>query len=100
MKDSEEKLEYRERRKIKVTNLAKEVKTEHVGWDGRAQLIQQLIPIGLLALRELLDSEVRQLVGVRYERGADYTRWGINPGWAYLGDQKVKIPFEPCYNWT
>ena len=85
------KLSYRERRKIKLTNLEQEVKTEQVGWEGKAQLIQQLIPLGLIALKELLDSEVMELVGERYTRESNCSRWGSNPGWAYMGDQKVSV---------
>ncbi len=94
---SSKKLPYRDRVKIKVTNQETRVKAkisekeeEHsVEW--KAQLIQQLIPVGLRALQELLESEVTRLAGERYSRGEGCSRWGTNPGWVYLGDQKTKM---------
>lgn len=90
------KLPYKERVKVKVTNRETRVKEimeqeENPSLAGKAQLIQQLIPIGLKALRMLLESEVEQLAGERYGRGNDCSRWGTNPGWVYLGDQKTKV---------
>lgn len=90
-KKSSEKLLYKDRIKIKVTNREEQVKSKQLGYDGKAQLIQQLIPLGLMALKELLDSEVKCLAGVRYSRDKDCNRWGSNPGWVYLGDQKVSV---------
>lgn len=60
--------------------------------NGRIELIKQLIPLGLEAVREVLEQEVTELVGARYSRreGAN-TRWGSNSGSVYLGDQKVSV---------
>lgn len=83
---SSRKLPYKERVKIKVTNQEARVKTnlseqeEEQGLAWKAQLIQQLIPVGLRALQELLESEVRRLAGERHSRGNDCSRWGTNPG--------------------
>jgi len=51
-------------------------------WDreSRLSMIQMLIPLGLRAVEEELQAEVRMWVGERYSRGS-----------VYLGDQKVKI---------
>jgi len=57
----------------------------------RILLIQQLIPIGLMAVEEMLQSEVIELAGERYSRGGNLKRWGSNPGSVYLGNQKVSI---------
>lgn len=60
--------------------------------NGRIELIRQLIPLGLEAVREVLEQEVRELVGDRYDRnGGGNTRWGSNPGSVYLGSQKVSV---------
>jgi transposase-like protein len=53
-------------------------------------MIQMLIPLGLEAIQNILQEEVSKLVGKRYERGT-LSRWGSNPGSAYLGEQKVTI---------
>lgn len=91
------RLPYQERVKIKVTNREARVKEimnnqkdeNDVTW--RAQLIQQLIPVGLEALSRLLKEEVCRLAGEKHSRGNEYSRWGTNPGWVYLGDQKAKV---------
>jgi transposase-like protein len=67
--------------------------------DGRIELIKQLIPLGLAAVKEVLEFEVEQLVGARYERSnGNYTRWGSNPGSVYLGDQKVSVKVPRVMN--
>lgn len=54
-------------------------------------MIQMLIPLGLREVERELQTEVRGLVGERYSRGGECTRWGRNEGSVYLGDQKVAI---------
>jgi hypothetical protein len=54
-------------------------------------MIQMLIPLGMREVERELQTEVTGLVGERYVRGGDYTRWGRNDGSVYLGDQKVAI---------
>ena len=61
---------------------------------SRVELIQALIPLGLEAVRELLQQEVTALAGARYQRGggvAGYARWGRQSGSVYLADQKVAV---------
>ena len=57
----------------------------------RLTLIQQLIPLGLMAVEEILQEEVTHLAGEPYSRGGRRQRWGSNPGSIYLSDQKVAI---------
>jgi transposase-like protein len=61
--------------------------------DVKAELIQALIPIGLWHVKELLEEEVKQLAGERYQRGGlpGHDRWGKQGGSVYLGDQKLPI---------
>ena len=60
--------------------------------NARVELIKLLIPLGLEAVRELLEEEVCNLVGEKYNRqNNENTRWGSNPGSVYLGDQKVSV---------
>jgi transposase-like protein len=63
------------------------------GSESKLSMIQMLIPLGLKAVEEELQAEVRALVGgERYDRsGGDLRRWGQNPGSVCLGDQKLKI---------
>ena len=58
----------------------------------RIELIQMLIPVGLQAIEEELQSEVSKLAGARYTRThPDLKRWGCNEGSVFLGDQKMPI---------
>ncbi len=62
--------------------------------DVRIALIQELIPLGLEAVADLLKEEVIRLTGPRYSRkSADtsYRRWGSQPGSVYRTDQKLPI---------
>ena len=62
--------------------------------DTKLSLIQELIPLGLEAVRDILQEEVNRLVGIKYDRNReskDLVRWGSQGGSVYLGDQKVKI---------
>ena len=63
--------------------------------DSRVELIQALIPIGLEAVADLLQEEVKSLVGARYDRERPQpgqVRWGRQRSSIYLADQK--IPFR------
>lgn len=64
---------------------------EELKRDARFQMIQMLIPIGLEAVCDELQSEVIALAGERHERGGAMKRWGTNPGSVFLGDQKVSV---------
>jgi len=62
--------------------------------DVRLTLIQELIPIGLMAVNDILQNEVTKLAGPRYSRkqGKGYiVRWGAQQGSVYLQDTKVKV---------
>jgi len=63
------------------------------GSESRLSMIQMLIPLGLRAVEEELQAEVRAKVGGgRYDRtGSGNKRWGQNPGSVFVGDQKLKI---------
>jgi hypothetical protein len=59
----------------------------------KAQLIQMLIPIGLLHVKKLLEEEVKQIAGERYKRSRlpVYDQWGSKGGSVYPLDQKLPI---------
>jgi len=59
--------------------------------DGKAELIQMLIPLGLKAVSDLLQEEVEVLAGSRYRHEGGPTRWGKQAGSVYLGDEKFRI---------
>lgn len=62
----------------------------------KLQLIQELIPLGLMHVGELLKKEVVSLAGDRYRRNGQggYVRWAKQWGHIYLGDRKVPIEYQ------
>jgi transposase-like protein len=62
--------------------------------DTRVELIQALIPLGLLRVQETLEDEVKALAGAWYARKGErfeQVRWGRQPGSVYLRDQKLPV---------
>lgn len=59
--------------------------------EGRVELIQMLIPLGLKAVNDELQEEFRQLTGERYRHDGGPSRWGKQAGSVYLGDEKFRI---------
>ena len=62
--------------------------------DAKVELIQALIPLGLMHVAEELKKEVAQLAGPRHSRGQGlpgHVRWGRQTGSVYLLDQKVPV---------
>jgi transposase-like protein len=61
--------------------------------DSKVALIQELIPLGLMHVQEVLQEEVAKLAGERYARGGlpGYDRWGRQRGSVYIKDQRVPI---------
>ena len=70
------------------------VEADALDLDVRVAMIQALIPIGLEAVSDVLQHEVRELAGGRYSRKSPdrpVRRWGKQKGWVYLGDQKLPV---------
>ena len=86
---------YKKALRINVRNQRAEEMAQHPDWgsESRLSMIQMLIPLGMQAVEEELQAEVRWLVGGgRHERtGGDNRRWGQNPGSVFLGDQKLRV---------
>jgi transposase-like protein len=64
------------------------------GLDTQVELIQELIPLGLMHVQETLAAEVEALAGVRHARKSDAeagVRHGTNPGSIRLGGQRLGI---------
>ncbi|MDH3692799.1 MAG: transposase [Gammaproteobacteria bacterium] len=62
--------------------------------DTKVELIRALIPLGLMAVQEMLEAEVYALAGVRYGRGGEHYRHGTNPGSVKLQGQRhpMRVP--------
>ena len=63
-------------------------------FDVKMTVIQELIPLGLKAVADELQSEVKRLAGEKHSRAGNNARWGYQDGSVYLRDQKfpIKIP--------
>ena len=62
--------------------------------DAKVELIQALIPLGLMVIADGLEEEVTRLVGARYERGGGQphlARYGSNRTSVRLAGQRVPI---------
>lgn len=66
---------------------------EQMEIDSKTALIQELIPLGLTHIQELLQDEVSRLAGGKYKRNGQpgYKRWGSQKGSVYIQDQKIPI---------
>jgi putative transposase len=65
--------------------------------DGKAELIRQLVPLGLMHVSQMLQEEVTQLAGERYSRTGgqeNLVRHGTNPGSVKLAGQRhaIRVP--------
>jgi hypothetical protein len=64
--------------------------------DTKLQLIQELLPLGLIHVGEILAEEVKALAGDRYKRNGKpgHVRWTKQWGSVYIGEQKLPILYQ------
>jgi len=82
-------------RRIRVRELMN-LKLSDLEMDIKLQLIQELIPLGLMHVGELLTEEVKALAGDRYKRNGKpgHVRWTKQWGSVYIGEQKLPILYQ------
>ena len=84
----------RVRSKVSSRQSVSAAEVPHDDGDVTVAMIQALIPLGLRAVEEALQQEVRALAGRRYARAdgrPGISRWGSQPGSIFLADQQVPI---------
>lgn len=86
------------KRKPKLT-----VNEKHLTKDlhTKIEMIQALIPIGMMAVAEQLEEEVVRLAGEKYSRQGGllgHHRWSNEERSIYLADQKIRIPIQRVRN--
>lgn len=61
--------------------------------DSKVAIIHELIPLGLMHIKDLLQKEIVELAGERYKRNGipGYDRWGKQRGYVYVKDQRIPI---------
>ena len=89
-------LQISEKSKVKKAGAAEVMSLREYGAldvDSKVALIQELIPLGLMHIKEELQTEVRRLAGDRYKRNglSGHDRWGKQRGSVYVKDQKIPI---------
>jgi len=89
-------LQISEKSKVKKAKAAEVMSLREYGAldvDSKVALIQELIPLGLMHIKEELQTEVKRLAGDKYKRngGNGYDRWGKQRGSVYVKDQKIPI---------
>lgn len=64
--------------------------------DIKLELIQDLIPLGLMHVGDILKEEVEVLAGDRYKRNGvpGHVRWCRQWGSAYIGEQKLPVLYQ------
>jgi hypothetical protein len=67
-------LKRRKQRRLGRIEIVPREAFEELELDSRVELIRSLIPLGLMHVQELLDEEVRELAGARYERKDERVR--------------------------
>lgn len=91
---SEQKKRNKKSRRLGESQVMSAEEYRGLGIDTRLELIQALIPLGLMHIEELLQEEVTRLVGERYAReGGEpgLVRHGSNPGSVRLSGRRVPI---------
>lgn len=80
-------------RKAKAVEVKNLQEYEAMDIDSRVALIHELIPLGLMHVKDVLQEEVRQMAGDKYKRNGlpGYDRWGSQQGAIYIQDQKIPI---------
>lgn len=66
--------------------------------DIKYELFQNFIDLAKLHYNELMEEEMKQKAGEKYERGKRYNRWGKNPGSIRIGEEKVPIEVPRFYD--
>lgn len=79
-------------RRVRVKELLS-ISVDAMEIDAKVALIQELIPLGLLYVKEVLAEEVNKLAGERYKRNGleGHDRWGGQWGSVYIADQKIPM---------
>lgn len=67
-----------------------------MGMDVKIALIQDLIPLGLMHIGEVLREEVERLAGDRYKRNGlpGHARWTKQKGYVYIKDQRLPVVYQ------
>jgi len=67
--------------------------------DIQLDILKHQTEITKLVINQLLEDEVHQKAGYKYEHGSkNYSRWGSNPGSIKIGKERIKMEIPRLYN--
>jgi len=79
--------------------------SKNLGWyleqqlDIQLDMLKHQTEITKLVINQLLEDEVHQKAGCKYEHGCkEYSRWGSNPGSIKIGKERIKMEIPRLYN--
>jgi putative transposase len=66
--------------------------------DLQYQLFQNFLDMAKLHYNQLMEEELKEKAGEKYERGKRHNRWGNNPGSIRIGEEKIPIEVPRFYD--
>jgi transposase-like protein len=80
------------------------IKKENLQWlikqpvKMQQELFKNFVELAKMHYNQLVEEELKEKAGKKYERGKRYNRWGINPGSIRIGEEKVPIEVPRLYD--
>ncbi|HSR16661.1 MAG TPA: transposase [Ignavibacteriaceae bacterium] len=62
------------------------------------ELFQNFVELAKMHFNQLVEEELKEKAGKKYERGKRYNRWGNNPGSIRIGEEKVPVEVPRLYD--
>lgn len=80
------------------------IKKENLQWllnqpaDMQYELFKNFVDLAKIHYNQLVESELQEKAGKKYERQKRYNRWGNNPGSIRIGEEKVPVEVPRLYD--
>ena len=81
-----------------------EIKRENLQWlinqpvEMQYELFKNFVELAKMHYNQLVEEEIKEKAGEKYQREKDYSRWGSNPGSIRIGEEKVPVEVPRLYN--
>jgi putative transposase len=81
-----------------------EINKENLRWlinqpiDIQYEIFKNYVDIAKLHYNQLMEDELKEKAGEKYQRGKRYSRWGSNPGSIRIGGEKVPVEVPRIYD--
>jgi len=80
------------------------IKKENLQWlikqpvKMQYELFKNFVELAKMHYNQLVEEELKEKAGKKYERGKRYSRWGNNPGSIRIGEEKVPVEVPRLYD--